>query len=138
MTQQKQIFKCSVCGNIVEVLHAGAEQLVCCGQPMNLMEARTADQGAEKHLPVVVDLPASACRIKDGCKIKIGATAHPMEENHYIEWIEIDTVDGKEGKKFLKPGDLPESDFYTRMNVAGARAYCNVHGLWEMKNLPIK
>ncbi len=133
MTQQKQIYKCAVCGNIVEVLRAGAGQLVCCGQPMDLMAAKNEDSGAEKHVPVIVDLPASACQVKDGVKIKVGETAHPMEAGHYIEWIEIDTGDGKAGKKFLKPGDLPESDFYTRINVLGARAYCNVHGLWEMK-----
>jgi len=133
MTQFKQIYKCAVCGNIVEVLHNGAGKLVCCGQPMDLMPAKTEDLGAEKHVPVCVDLPASTCQVKDGVKIKVGAAEHPMAADHYIEWIEIDTADGKAGKKFLKPGDKPESDFYTRMNVAGARAYCNVHGLWEMK-----
>lgn len=133
MTESKQIYKCAVCGNIVEILDAGAGQLVCCGQPMELMAAHTQDVGAEKHVPVIQDLPASACAVKDGCKIKIGAVEHPMTPEHYIEWIEIDTADGKAGKKFLKPGDKPESDFYTRINVVGARAYCNIHGLWEMK-----
>lgn len=133
MTQFKQIYKCAVCGNIVEVLHVGAGQLVCCGQPMDLMEAKTQDQGAEKHVPVVADLPASACQVKDGVKIKIGAVEHPMTAEHHIEWIEITTADGKSGKRFLKPGDLPEADFYTRKNIIGARAYCNIHGLWEMK-----
>jgi superoxide reductase len=133
MAKLKEIYKCAVCGNIVEVLHGGAGQLVCCGQPMDLMAAKNVDQGAEKHVPVVVDLPASTCRVKDGVKIKVGEVEHPMTLEHYIEWIEIDTGDGKAGKKFLKPGDLPESDFYTRVNVLGARAYCNIHGLWEMK-----
>ena len=133
MTELKQIYKCTVCGNIVEVLHTGVGTLVCCGQPMEFMAAKTQDQGFEKHVPVIKDLPANACRVKDGCKIKIGAQEHPMTAEHHIEWIEIVTADGKAGKKFLKPNDLPESDFYTRMNVVGARAYCNVHGLWEMK-----
>jgi superoxide reductase len=133
MTELKQIYKCEVCGNIVEVLHTGTGTLVCCGQPMVLMAAQTKDQGYEKHVPVIEDLPASACQVKDGVKIKIGAVEHPMTPEHYIEWIEIDTVDGKAGKKFLKPQDKPESDFYTRMNVLGARCYCNIHGLWEMK-----
>jgi len=134
MTQFKQIYKCPVCGNIVEILDAGNGQLICCGQPMQLMEAHTQDTGAEKHVPVVEDLPATACQDKDGVKIKIGAVEHPMTPEHHIEWIEINTGDGKAGKKFLNPGDKPESNFYTRINVLGARAYCNVHGLWEMKN----
>lgn len=133
MTQFKQIYKCAICGNVVEVLDAGAGTLVCCGKPMDQMVAKNQDQGAEKHLPVAEDLPASACQVKDGVKIKVGAVAHPMETGHYIEWIEIITADGKHGKKFLKPGEMPESDFFTRKNIVGARAYCNVHGLWEMK-----
>ena len=133
MAQFREIYKCSVCGNIVEVLHAGAGQLVCCGKPMELQIAKSQDQGVEKHLPVIEELPANACRGKDGFKIKIGEQEHPMVAGHYIEWIEIITADGKAGKKFLKPGEKPESEFYTRMDVVGARAYCNVHGLWEMK-----
>lgn len=133
MTQFKQIYKCAICGNIVEVLDAGAGTLVCCGKPMEPQVAKTQDAGAEKHVPVVVDLPATACQVKDGVKIKVGTVEHPMASEHYIEWIEIDTGDGKAGKKFLKPGDKPESDFYTRINVLGARCYCNIHGLWEMK-----
>jgi len=135
MAQFKEIYRCAVCGNIVEVLHAGGGQLVCCGQPMQLQAAKNSDQGAEKHLPVIEELPANVCHGKDGVKIKIGAVEHPMTADHYIEWIEIDTIDGKSGKKFLKPGDKPESEFQTRMNITGARAYCNVHGLWEM-NVP--
>ena len=133
MAQFKEIYRCAVCGNIIEVLHAGGGQLVCCGKAMELQVAKTTDQGTEKHLPVIVELPANVCHGKDGVKIKIGALEHPMTPEHYIEWIEIDTVDGKSGKKFLKPGDKPESEFQTRMNIVGARAYCNVHGLWEMK-----
>ena len=133
MAQLKEIYKCLVCGNIVEVLHGGAGQLVCCGQAMQLMAAQTKDQGYEKHLPVIEEMAAKVCQGKDGYKIKIGAMAHPMVAEHYIEWIEIDTRDGKSGKKFLKPGDLPEAEFYTRIGVTGVRAYCNVHGLWELK-----
>lgn len=133
MAKFKEIYKCAVCGNIVEVLHAGTGELVCCGKTMELQIAKTADIGSEKHLPVIVELPANACHGKDGVKIKIGAVEHPMTPEHHIEWIEIDTVDGKSGKKFLKPGDKPESVFQTRMDIVGARAYCNIHGLWEMK-----
>lgn len=131
MTKLNQIYKCEVCGNIVEVLHTGAGQLVCCGQPMKLFEEKEKDEGLEKHVPAIEELPASACQGKDGVKIKVGETEHPMEENHYIEWIEIITQDQKRGKKFLKPGDKPEVEFYTRKQVLGARAYCNIHGLWK-------
>lgn len=132
MTQKNQIYKCAVCGNVVEVLHPAAGELVCCGQPMVLLLEKKSDEGSEKHLPVVEVLPPNMCRDKDGFKIKVGSIEHPMEENHYIEWIEITTEDGKIGKKFLKPGEKPESDFFTRIKVTGARAYCNVHGLWEV------
>jgi len=126
MTQKKQIYKCAICGNIVEVLHEGAGQLVCCGQPMNLQESKTQDQGQEKHLPVIEETA-------EGIKIKVGSVEHPMEQAHYIEWIEINTVDGKSGKKFLKPGEKPEAVFQTKSKIESARAYCNVHGLWVYK-----
>ena len=123
MTEKKQIYKCAICGNIVEVLHTGVGQLVCCGQPMDLMQAKTQDAGQEKHLPVVV-------ADENGITVKIGSVEHPMEEGHYIEWIEINTVDGKSGKKFLKPGDKPEAVFQTKSAIESVRSYCNVHGLW--------
>jgi len=133
MTELKQIYKCNICGNIVEVLHPGAGELVCCGKPMELISAKDKEEGTEKHLPVIEELPANACQGKDGFRIKVGQTEHPMEENHYIEWIEINTADGKSGKKFLKPGDKPEAEFYTRKEIASAREYCNIHGMWETK-----
>ena len=123
MTEKKQIYRCAVCGNIVEVLHEGAGELVCCGQPMDLMQAKTQDVGQEKHLPVVV-------ANESGVMVKIGEVEHPMEKKHYIEWIEISTVDGKVGKKFLKPGDKPDVIFQTKSAIESVRAYCNVHGLW--------
>jgi len=126
MTQRKQIYKCAICGNIVEVLHNGAGELVCCGQPMNLQEPKNQDQGQEKHLPVIEQVP-------EGIKIKIGSVEHPMEDTHYIEWIEINTTDGKSSKKFLNPGDKPESNFQTNLEIGSARAYCNIHGLWIYK-----
>lgn len=131
--QKKELYKCSICGNIVEVLFIGGGELVCCGQPMNLLLAKTEEEGSEKHLPVLEELPANVCREKDGVKIKVGEVLHPSEEAHYIEWIEINTEDGKSGKKFLKAGDSPEVDFYTRRKIKSIRAYCNVHGLWEKK-----
>lgn len=133
MAKLNQIYKCEVCGNITEVLHAGAGELVCCSQPMKLMEAKTKDEGREKHLPVIKELPAEICKDKDGAIITVGKIAHPMEEAHYIEWIEIIAEDGKRGKKFLKPGDKSQAEFYTQKKIIGARAYCNVHGLWEVE-----
>ncbi len=112
-----------ICGNVVEVLHAGRGQLVCCGQPMRLMEVKKTDEGKEKHLPVVE---------RDGDKVvvKVGSVAHPMEENHYIEWIEV-VADGGVCRRQLKPGDKPEAEFTVDAGKITARAYCNVHGLWQ-------
>lgn len=119
-----EIYKCELCGNIVEVLHTGAGELVCCGQAMGLIPEKTSDVGEEKHVPVIEK--------KDGDTIiKIGEVAHPMEADHYIEWVEVKTPHGKVGKKFLKPGDSTEIDFHTKEDVVEVRAYCNIHGLWK-------
>lgn len=123
MTQLKQVYKCSICGNIVEVLHTGAGELVCCGQPMDLKEEKNEDEGLEKHLPVIE-------KTENGVLVKIGSVAHPMEEEHYIEWIEI-IDNGRSCRKFLKVGDAPEAEFKTTSENIQARAYCNVHGLWR-------
>ncbi len=123
MTAQKQIYKCNICGNVVEVLHAGVGQLVCCGQPMELLKEKSRDVGQEKHVPVME-------KSDTGVKVKIGSVPHPMEEAHYIEWIEI-TADGKVCKKFLKPGDKPEAEFEVKAEKITAREYCNIHGLWR-------
>jgi len=131
MTEKNQIYKCNVCGNVVEILHAGAGELVCCNEPMVLLEEKTKDEGQEKHLPVIEKLPEDVCRGGDGYKIKVGEVDHPMEEEHFIEWIEIKAEDGKRGKKYLKPGDAPEAEFYTKKKILEIRAYCNIHGLWK-------
>jgi len=123
MTEQRQIYKCNVCGNIVEVLHAGAGQLVCCGQPMQLLEENTVDAAQEKHVPVIEET-------ENGVKVKVGEVPHPMEEDHYIEWIEI-IADGRIYRKFLKPGDAPEVEFKITAEEITAREYCNLHGLWS-------
>lgn len=133
MTEKKQIYKCSICGNIVEVLHTGVGELVCCGEAMNLIISKEKEEGTEKHLPVVQEIIANVCSDKDGFKIKVGEVEHPSEENHYIEWIEINTIDGKSGKKFLKPGDKPEAVFQVRTEIESVRIYCNIHGLWALK-----
>jgi superoxide reductase len=123
MAEQLQVYKCEVCGNIIEVLHAGAGELVCCGQPMNLIKENTVDAAKEKHVPVVE-------KAADGFKVKVGSVAHPMEEKHYIEWVEI-IVDGKAYRQFLKPGQAPEAQFCIKGDKVSAREYCNLHGLWK-------
>lgn len=131
MTQMNHIYKCHICGNLVEVLHTGAGELVCCGQPMELLSEKSQDEGQEKHLPIMEKMPEDVCRGGDGYRIKVGEVAHPMEENHYIEWIEVKTDDGKIGKKYLQPGDSTEVEFYTKKQITEVRVYCNVHGLWK-------
>ena len=123
MTKRLEIYKCEVCGNIVEVLHEGKGELVCCGQPMKIFKENTVDAAKEKHVPVIE-------KTSDGFKVKIGSVAHPMEEKHYIEWIEI-IADGKAYRKFLKPGDVPKAVFCIQAQEITAREYCNIHGLWK-------
>jgi superoxide reductase len=122
MTEKLQIYKCEVCGNIVEMLHAGAGQLVCCGQPMKLCRENTVDAAKEKHVPVIE-------KTATGIKVKVGSVPHPMEAAHYIEWIEI-VADGKAYRKFLNPGEAPEATFEIKADKVTAREYCNLHGLW--------
>ena len=123
MTEKLQIYKCEVCGNIVEMLHAGDGELVCCGQPMKLFKENTVDAAKEKHVPVIEKTAA-------GFKVKVGSVAHPMEEKHYIEWIEV-IADGKAYRKFLNPGEAPEATFEIKAEKVTAREYCNLHGLWK-------
>ncbi|MBU0577948.1 desulfoferrodoxin [Patescibacteria group bacterium] len=123
MTQLNQIYKCNVCGNIVEMVHAGAGELVCCGQPMQLMKENTVDAAQEKHVPVIE-------KTDTGIKVKVGDVPHPMEQEHYIEWIEV-LADGMSYKKFLNPGDAPEAEFNVTSDSVTAREYCNLHGLWK-------
>ncbi len=117
------IYKCSACGNIVELLHSGGGELVCCGKPMKLLAEKNNDEGMEKHVPIIE-------KTEIGIKITVGSIEHPMEENHYIEWIEI-SFDGRVGKKYLKPGDKPEAEFNVNPENLTVRCYCNVHGLWK-------
>jgi superoxide reductase len=125
MTQLNQIYKCNICGNIVEVVHVGVGQLVCCGEPMELLIEKTEDAGKEKHVPVIEQQG-------NELKVKIGEIPHPMEENHYIEWVEI-LCDKGCFKKSLKPGDGPEAFFVVDCSNYIVRIYCNVHGLWKSK-----
>ena len=123
MAEKLQVYKCAKCGNIVEVLHGGAGELVCCGEPMELLDEKTADASTEKHVPVIE-------KIDGGYKVKVGSVPHPMEEKHYIEWIEL-LADGKAYRQFLKPGKPAEAVFNVKATTVSAREYCNVHGLWK-------
>lgn len=123
MTKRLQVYKCGVCGNIVEVLHEGVGQLVCCNQPMRLLEENTTDAATEKHVPIIE-------KVEGGYKVKVGSVPHPMEEKHYIEWIQLQ-AGGESYRRFLNPGDAPEAFFNVTAEKVSAREYCNLHGLWK-------
>lgn len=125
MAERLQVYKCSLCGNIVEVLTGGDGELICCGQPMEKLQAKSADQGKEKHVPVIE-------KVNGGIKVTIGSVPHPMEDEHYIEWIEVVT-DGKAYRQFLQPGQAPEAIFNISAASVTAREHCNKHGLWEVQ-----
>lgn len=125
MAKKMDIYKCLACGNLVEVLHGGDGELVCCGEPMKLLKENTTDAAKEKHVPVIE-------KIQGGYKVKVGSVAHPMEEKHYIEWIEL-LADGKSYRQFLAPGQAPEAVFLVEAASVSAREHCNIHGLWKGK-----
>ncbi len=123
MAEKLEIYKCEACGNIVEVVHGGGGELVCCGTPMNLLVENTVDAAREKHVPVIE-------KVEGGVKVKVGDVAHPMEDKHYIEWVEI-IADGKAYRQFLDPGQAPEAVFKIDAQNITAREFCNLHGLWK-------
>jgi len=123
MAAISEVYKCMACGNIVVVVHGGDGELVCCGQPMKKMVENTVDAAKEKHVPVIE-------KVDGGYKVKVGSVAHPMTEEHYIEWIEL-IADGKSYRQFLKPGQAPEAVFCVKADKVSAREYCNLHGLWK-------
>ncbi len=123
MTEKLEVYKCNLCGNIVEVLHNAGGELVCCGESMVLMAENAVDAAKEKHVPVIE-------KVAEGIKVKVGSVAHPMEEKHYIEWVEF-ISDRKVCRRFLNPGDAPEAVFKVEAKQITARAYCNLHGLWK-------
>ena len=123
MAEKLQVYKCEACGNIVEVLHGGGGELVCCGEAMKLLVENTVDAAKEKHVPVIE-------KVGGGVKVKVGSVAHPMEESHYIEWVEI-IADGEAYRQFLNPGEAPEATFCIDADRVIAREYCNLHGLWK-------
>lgn len=132
MADKNAVYKCELCGNIVEVLHAGAGELVCCGQPMKKFAENTVDASKEKHIPVIE-------KILGGYKVSVGSVSHPMDEKHYIEWIELG-VDGADGspsvvyRKNLSPGDSPVAIFMVDSPSVWAREFCNLHGLWKAQS----
>ncbi len=123
MTEKKQVYKCSRCGIIVEVLHEGPGALVCCHADMDLLEEKSADSTTEKHVPVIE-------KIEGGYKVLVGSVPHPMAEAHYIEWIEL-LADNKVYRKYLNPGDQAEAVFLLEAENVSAREYCSVHDLWK-------
>jgi len=125
MAKKMGIYKCGVCGNIVEVLHDGGGTLSCCDQPMKLMVENSVDAAKEKHVPVIE-------KTAKGYKVTVGSVAHPMTDEHYIQWIAL-CADGITHRKFLKPGDAPVAEFCLTANNISAHEYCNLHGLWVAK-----
>ena len=126
MTQLNEVYKCNLCGNIVEILHPGAGALVCCNEKMALMVQNTVDASKEKHVPVI-EIGANSITVK------VGSVAHPMEAARYIEWIEL-VADGKLYRQQLQPGQAPEATFPVIAKQVTAREYCNLHGLWVASN----
>ena len=126
MTKLNELYKCNLCGNIVEILHPGAGALVCCNERMALMVENTVDASKEKHVPVI-EVGANSITVK------VGSVAHPMEAAHYIEWIEL-TADGKVYRQQLQPGQAPEATFPVIAKQVTAREYCNLHGHWAASN----
>lgn len=123
MAEKQEIYKCNICGNVVEVLHAGGGDFSCCGSPMDQLKENSVDAAVEKHVPVVE-------KVDGGFKVTVGSVAHPMTDDHFIEWIEL-TAAGQFFRQFLNPGDAPEAVFTVLADSASARAYCNLHGVWK-------
>ncbi len=123
MAERYQVHKCDLCGNIVQVLVGAAGELVCCGAPMKLLVENTVDAAREKHVPVIE-------KTASGYKVKVGDVPHPMEEKHYIQWVEL-IADGKSYFQYLEPGQTPEAEFCIEAGSVSAREYCNLHGLWK-------
>ena len=121
-TNVREVYRCAICGGIVEVLHEGMV-MQCCGQPMTLLKENTTDGAREKHVPVVEP-------VEGGYRVTVGSVEHPMLAEHFIEWIELVT-DSHVYRKELNPGEKPEAVFLTDARQVFARAYCNLHGLWR-------
>lgn len=125
MTEQKQIYRCNICGNIVEVVQPAGGILSCCGQPMELLKENSQDAALEKHVPIIE-------KIEGGYKVSVGEVPHPMLAAHYIQWIEL-IAGNQVMRKYLQPDEKPEAIFLTDAKEVSAREYCNLHGLWKSK-----
>ncbi|MEI6563840.1 MAG: desulfoferrodoxin [bacterium] len=125
MTKRLEVYKCDLCGTLVEVLRSSEGTLACCGQPMKVMSENTVDASKEKHIPVIE-------RVPNGVKVTVGSILHPMEEKHFIEWIEL-IIGDEVLRKYLSPGMPPVAVFegVTATNVV-VREFCNLHGLWRV------
>jgi superoxide reductase len=123
MPKKMEVYKCKLCGNIVEVLTVGGGELVCCGASMTLMAENTTDAAVEKHVPALE-------KKGDGWQVNVGSVDHPMTDEHFIEWIEL-IVGETVYRQFLKAGDKPAAFFPVTAAKVGCRAYCNLHGLWK-------
>lgn len=123
MAKTHEIYKCNLCGNLMEVLHDGAGEFVCCGKPMTRLAENTVDASKEKHIPVVE-------KTADGILVKVGSVPHPMEEKHFIEMIEV-ISETRVWRCHLKPGEKPEAAFCGKGGKLIVREYCNLHGLWK-------
>ncbi|MEG0771893.1 desulfoferrodoxin [Clostridium sp.] len=123
MSELRQIYKCEVCGHIIEVVHAGGGTLVCCGKPMTLKKENTQEAAVEKHVPVVE-------KIDGGYRVTVGSVIHPMTVEHHIEWIEVHTND-RVYRKYLSIDEQPTAEFLINEEIIYAREYCNLHGLWR-------
>ena len=123
MSKRNEVYKCNLCGNIVEVVVEGGNTPTCCGETMQLLKENTTDGAKEKHVPVIE-------KIDGGYRVSVGSVEHPMTAEHYIQWIELITEDGVL-RKYLKPEDKPVAEFKTDAENVYAREYCNLHGLWK-------
>lgn len=125
MVNLREIYRCEICGAVVEVVNAAKGVISCCGKPMTKMDAQTADMSLEKHVPIIK-------KVDGGILVKVGSTEHPMTEQHYITFIEVMTNDNKVGRAELTPNDKPEAFFNLDFDdVIEVREYCNIHGLWK-------
>lgn len=126
MAEKMEVYKCLMCDNIVEVIRGGAGELACCGKAMRNMKENTEDAANEKHVPVIE-------KTENGVKVIVGSVSHPMEDKHFIEWVQVITEDGKAYRKYLKPGEEPVAEFPVKDEKVVAREYCNLHGLWKFE-----
>lgn len=126
MTERLEMYRCEICGNLVQVILAGGGELVCCGQPMTLLKPNTIEDAAlEKHIPVYI-------QHENGVEIQVGSVLHPMNDNHYIMFIESISEDRNRMKlQYLHPGQEAKMLLEEKLGKEKALEFCNLHGLWE-------